>query len=128
MLAGMVVAIVGSRDFADRALVRRVVAGLREEFGETLEVISGGATGADTLAIEAAMFLGVRDREIRPDDARWGDRAHAVRNGQLVEAADLVVAFFSPGERTPGTSETLAMARVKGIPTRVFHEGAWTDR
>ena len=128
MLARMVVAIVGSRDFGDRALVRRTVAALREEFGDTLEVISGGSPGADTLAIEAAMLLGVRDREIRPDDRSWGDRAHSVRNHQLVEAADLVVAFFSADERSPGTSETLAMARVKGIPTRVFHRERWSDR
>jgi hypothetical protein len=127
MLADMVVAIVGSRAFADRGLMLRVVAGLREEFGEALEVISGGAPGADTLAIEAAMTLGVREREILPDEARWADRAHSLRNQALADAADLVVAFFAPGPRSPGTSETLRMAAARGIPARVFHDGHWSD-
>ena len=122
----MVVAIVGSRDFRDRALMLRAVRGLREEFGETLEVISGGAAGADTLAIEAAMLLGIREREILPDEARWPADAHSRRNQSLADAADLVVAFFAPGPRTPGTSETLRMAAARGIPTRVFHDGRWT--
>ena len=122
----MVVAIVGSMGFSDRAAMLRVVAGLREEFGETLEIISGGAPGADTLAIECAMVLGVREREIRPDETRWGALAHSRRNQALADAAELVVAFFAPGPRTPGTSETLRMAAARGIPARVFHDGRWT--
>ena len=127
MLTRMVVAIVGSRTFGDAALMRSVVAGLRDEFGAALEIVSGGAEGADTLGIAAASDLGIANREILPDESRWADRAHSVRNGQLVGAADLVVAFFAPGPRSVGTAETLAFTHAKGIPARVFHEGRWTD-
>lgn len=127
MLVRMVVAIIGSRGFTDAGLVRDVIAGLRREFGEALEIVSGGAEGADTIGIAAARDLGIANREILPDESLWADRAHSVRNGQLVDAADLVVAFFASGPRSVGTAETLGIARAKGIPARIFHDGRWTD-
>jgi hypothetical protein len=122
-----VVAIIGSQGFADAPLVAEVVRGLVAEFGSSLEIVSGGAPGADTLGIAAARGAGATNREILPDHATWGPEAHSRRNLALAEAADVVVAFFGPGPRSPGTSETLGFARARGIPARVHHDGRWAD-
>lgn len=99
------VAIVGSRDFPHQSWVRFYVLGLPA--GAT--VITGGARGVDTWAEEVARGrkLGV---EIFPADwQEHGRAAGPIRNRQIVEAADLVVAFWDGKSR--GTASTLALAR-----------------
>jgi hypothetical protein len=41
--------------------------------------------------------------------------------------ADRLVAFFAPGKRSPGTSDCITIARERGLPVDVYHEGRWTQ-
>ena len=121
------VAIVGSRTFDDDDLIRRVIAGLVAEFGPTVVIVSGGSPGADRRSVELAREAGLSTREFLPDEARDGAEAHWVRNGRIADAADLVVAFYARGPRSPGTTDTIARAHRRGVTSRVFHEGRWSN-
>lgn len=91
-------------------------------------IVSGGAPGADTLAKQACQLLGVKLLELKPKAGRepFAVRAKA-RNTKIVEKAALVVAFYGPGDLSPGTSDTLMKARAAGLPTFVWHNGSWTQ-
>lgn len=111
-------------------LMLKVVTRLATEHGEALTIVSGGAKGADTLAMDAAEMLGIpkkRRKEIPvpSGNAPFRDRALG-RNTKIVENADMVIALFGPGRRSPGTSDTVRKALTKGIPVHVWHEGRWS--
>ena len=106
--------------------MRSIVGQLAAKYEGDLLVISGGAVGADKLAEDACDLLKVKFKEveIKPGREPFAERAKA-RNTRLVEKADMLVAVFAPGPRSPGTSDTLRKAIAKPIPVHVYHEGRW---
>lgn len=110
----MRVAIVGSRDYPNRTQVEEYVATL--EVGTV--VVSGGATGVDTWAVEAAQKRGLKTVVVRPDWATHGKAAGMIRNRAIVEQADAVVAFWDG--QSPGTKHTLDHAARLGKPVTLI--------
>jgi predicted Rossmann fold nucleotide-binding protein DprA/Smf involved in DNA uptake len=116
MDAMLTVAIVGSRDDARPAAVRAFVAALaRKHPGCT--VVSGGARGVDSIAA-AAREVGLAMREFPADWARLGRGAGFVRNRAIVDAAQVVVAFWDG--RSRGTAHTIGLAREAGRQVVVY--------
>lgn len=109
------VGIVGSRDYPDLEAVRRFVAALPEG----TVVVSGGARGVDQTAEDAARARGlVVDVKI----ALWqqhGKRAGPMRNREIVEASDEIVAFWDGV--SPGTRSTIDIAHGAQKKVRVFY-------
>ncbi|MBE6607559.1 MAG: DUF2493 domain-containing protein [Ruminococcaceae bacterium] len=58
------------------------------------EIVSGGARGIDSQAAEYAKEKNIPLTEFLPDYARYGRGAPIVRNKQIAEYADLVLAFW----------------------------------
>lgn len=81
-------------------------------------VISGGALGVDTVAVEEARARGLAHQVYRADWQRYGRRAGAIRNRRIVAAASRVVAFWDGASR--GTAITIDMARELGKPVEVI--------
>jgi hypothetical protein len=90
----MKIAVVGSRGFNDWQLFKSVM----QEYKPT-EIISGGARGADSMAALWAKENKIPLKEIRPDYARYGRAAPIRRNDLIVDAAELVVAFWDGKSR-----------------------------
>ena len=89
-------------------------------------IVSGGAPGADSLAKQCAGMLGVRFLEIKPRSGPEPFRQRAMdRNTRVVKKAAKVVAFFAPGDPSPGTSDTVTKARLELKPTYVWRAGSW---
>lgn len=110
----MKVAIVGSRDYPDLDAVRAYVRAL--PLGTV--VVSGGADGVDKEAVsEARSRFGMGWQEFLPNWAKYGARAGAVRNAEIVAFADRVVAFWNGTSK--GTKITIDMARRAGKPCEV---------
>ena len=76
------------------------------------EVITGGAEGVDELAAEWAKQNGKKLTVLRPDYAAHGKAAPMVRNAQIVNAADAVIAVWDG--QSKGTEATMKMAQKAG--------------
>ena len=86
----MRVAVIGSRHIPSDAAEL-----IKEHLPDfTTEIVSGGATGIDTVAKAVAKELGIPCKEFLPDYARFGKRAPLVRNDEIIDYADMVLAFW----------------------------------
>lgn len=74
-----------------------------------IEIVSGGAKGVDTLAEQFAKNRELKMKVFKPDYSRFGKGAPLVRNGQIVEYADVCVAFIDDESR--GTKYTIEKFR-----------------
>jgi len=111
----MRVAIVGCRKVPDFVDVDYVICHIPYN---CTEIISGGADGIDTLARLAAQKLDLPIREFLPDYQTYGRRAPLIRNEQIVEAADYVVALWDG--HSHGTAHTVDLCFRKHVPIRVY--------
>jgi hypothetical protein len=107
MTAG-ILAIVGGRDFPRLDLVDVFVAAL--PVGTF--VISGGAKGVDTRAIECADKRGLQWDEYLPNKKLASPGRYFARNSEIVLAADRIVAFWDG--KSGGTRDVIEKARRAG--------------
>lgn len=114
-------AIIGSRTFTDyerfSAEVDAVCWDLFSEHDEPREIVSGGATGTDSLAERYARDRGWPLRVFPADWKTWGKAAGILRNRDIVRNADHVVAFWDGSSR--GTAHTIETAKKEGVPLTV---------
>jgi hypothetical protein len=112
----MKVLICGSRSIKDPEVVPRAVQA--SGFQPITEIVTGGASGVDTLADGWAHAVEL-DRTIM--FANWKARGKAAgyhRNERMVRYADVVIAIWD-GKST-GTAHTMQIARIQGKPCYVF--------
>ena len=101
----------GSRTITDATILAEML----EPYAERVtQVISGGATGVDTLAREWAHRHGKPLQELRPDYQRHGAQAPLVRNRQIVTKADEVFILWDGS--SSGTAHTKRTAEQLGKP------------
>jgi len=112
----MKLAVVGSRDFSDSETMARVLDRIRAKHPQ-VTIVSGAGRGADTLAANYAKANGLTLIEFPADWNKHGRAAGPIRNQQVVDASDAVLAFWDG--QSPGTKITIDMARRKGIPVRI---------
>ena len=89
----MILAIVGTRTFSNYELFERIV---EESYDIDLisEIISGGATGADTLAEIFANKFSIKLTVYKPDWDLYGKKAGYIRNKLIIENASNCIAFW----------------------------------
>ena len=75
---------------------------------DTTMIISGGAIGVDTLAEKYADKMDIPKVIVRPDYKKYGKLAPLVRNKQMVDMADMVIAIWDG--RSRGTKNTIDYA------------------
>lgn len=115
------VLVTGSRNWEDRATMRKAMAEVAREFtGHMVTLVHGDAPGADTMAAELAVRMGFW---VEAHPARWnlfGRAAGPRRNQEMVDlGADVCLAFPHPDSR--GTYDCMNRADKAGIEVRVFH-------
>lgn len=91
-------------------------------------IIAGGARGADSLAREVALDLGISYVEYRADWSTYGRSAGYVRNCEQYdkEQPDLVMAFHCDLGASKGTKHMIEYARSRGCPVVVVREDLCT--
>lgn len=105
----------GSRTWEDAQAIRSVLQGL--EPGEDT-VVTGGAEGADTLAHEIAVELGLLTEVYRADWSQ-GKGAGFARNEQMASlGANACLAFWDG--QSHGTADMIERAEKHGIPVKKF--------
>lgn len=110
----MKVAIVGSREIGDFSIEKM----LPKIPPQATELISGGAPGVDTIAVQVALLLDLPIRIFSPDYEKYGRMAPLLRNRQIVDCADLVLAFWD--NHSKGTAHTLKYCIETQKPFRIY--------
>jgi YspA, cpYpsA-related SLOG family len=113
----MRVLVCGGREYSDLGRVFGVLNPLLEQHPD-LEIIEGGATGADTLARDWAHAKNVPVQTFKANWKLYGKRAGYIRNVQMLEEGkpDMVIAF--PGG--PGTGMMVNLADKANVSVRII--------
>jgi hypothetical protein len=114
------VAIVGSRRYPHPEAVRACVARIAERVdAKDIAVLSGGAAGVDSIAVDEARTLGLAV-EVLPAPwemlPRW--LAGHIRNAVVVARSDAVIAFWDG--KSNGTRSTILIAHWLDVPCTVY--------
>ena len=84
------------------------------------EVITGGASGADTHAYECCKEDGFAVVKIEAKWWKYGRAAGPIRNREMLDKKpDLVLAFHDDLEHSRGTLDTVTEAKRRGIEVRL---------
>ncbi len=82
-----------------------------------LILLHGGAKGSDQAAENWAKANGVPTKVIRPDYQNYPPKAAPlIRNSELVQLADAVIALYGQAGRSGGTLDTASKALVANKP------------
>ena len=84
------------------------------------EIVSGGAEGVDSIAEYWAYIHWVPCRVFKPDWKAYGKRAGAIRNKQIVDYCDKLLAFWDG--KSKGTLISIEMAKAAGKLEKVYQE------
>jgi predicted Rossmann-fold nucleotide-binding protein len=113
------VAVVGSRTIQEKDFVFKTLdfylARLLKE--NEVVIVSGGAVGIDSLAVDFAEQKNLKTEIYLPDYKQYGKGATHIRNKQIVEVSDYLIAITTGSN---GTASTIKYANQKGIPTKII--------
>jgi len=114
------VIVAGSRNFNNYDLVKEKLDRiLKQKCDEEICIISGRAKGADSLgeqyAIEHKLYLLL----FPADWDKYGNKAGYIRNVEMAERADALVAFWDGTSK--GTKHMIDIANTKGLKVRVIN-------
>ena len=104
----MELAIIGSRSFNDYDKLKNEV----DKIENITTIISGGAKGADTLAEKYAFEKNIPIKIFPANWSKFGKRAGIIRNKEIIDNCDKVIAFWDGESR--GTTNSITVAKNKG--------------
>ena len=123
----MRVGIVGSRKYTNKNNIRDFVFRLKEEFGDGVEIVSGGCKfGADRYAKKYALEFDMKYVEFPPSHESYNmhcilpkykyGKPYAVwhffeRNKEIAKYSDKIIAFIPEGIKSNGTMNTIEHAQ-----------------
>jgi hypothetical protein len=112
------VIIAGGREFGDYNLLNlKCRQFLLTNYKPTdIEIVSGKARGADRLGEQFAEQYGIKVAEF-PADWDLGKAAGYIRNKDMAEYADALIAFWNGSSR--GTMHMINLAKEKGLAVRI---------
>ena len=111
------IAIVGSRTITNKEFVFATIDYYLSNLNkEEIVIISGGASGIDSLAELYAATNKIKTEIFKPDWEKYGKGAGVIRNQQIVDKADYLIAITTGSK---GTADTIKRAEKKGIPIKV---------
>lgn len=115
----MHIIIAGCRDFNDYQVVEKEVMDFIGKYiGKIeIEIISGGATGADALGERFAKEHGLPLKVIYADWKKYGRSAGPRRNEQMARMAGTLIAFWDGKSR--GTKNMIDTAKKLGLRVKV---------
>ena len=121
------IGIVGARKYTNRRKIKEFVYKLKQQFGEDVEIISGGQPkGADGYAKKFALEFDMKYVEFPPRHYQYNQHCilerfnyskeykvsnYFKRNRQIVEYSDYIVAFIPQGIDSAGTMNTINHAK-----------------
>ncbi len=101
--------IAGGRDFNDYPLLERTVDQFLKDVRDEITIFCGKASGADSLGERYALARGYAVQYFPALWKKFGRAAGPVRNQEMVDRADALVAFWDGKSR--GTAHIIGAAR-----------------
>ena len=115
------VIIAGPRDFNDYFFLYEKCAHLLQNYKpQDLQIVSGGAKGVDALGERFAEEMGIDVKQF-PADWSIGLKAGPIRNRQMAQYADALIAFQPKECKTKGTVNMMNTARELGLKVKVVY-------
>lgn len=111
----MKVIIAGSRDITD---YRQVEAAYLSSNMVITEIVSGGARGVDSLGEQVAKNFGIPVKVFPADWNKYGKRAGALRNIQMANYAEGLIAIWDG--KSKGTKHMIDEANKLGLSVYIF--------
>ncbi|MBO5203293.1 MAG: hypothetical protein J6B72_01610 [Clostridia bacterium] len=106
----MKIAVIGSRDITVDNIGRYV--------SDSDEIVSGGAIGVDSCAAEYAKTNGIKLTVFLPQYDRYGRAATIIRNKEIVNYSDKIIAFWNGSSK--GTLSVIKYAKKLGKPCEII--------
>lgn len=118
----------GSRDFYNYTYLRLILKDYimtNQINPELIEIISGGAKGADTLAIKFAKEYNLNYKVMNADWNKYGKRAGIIRNNDMLTYAinnpnDIAILISFWNGTSKGTKHMIDISNDKGIIVKVI--------
>ena len=115
------VLICGSRDYTDYETFSKIAQQILKEYS-SIEIISGGARGADALAERFAKEYSYKIQVFPADWDKHGKKAGMIRNNQMIKEiktcdTPIVIAFWDG--KSKGTKNTINLAKKENIHTYI---------
>ncbi len=107
----MRVAVIGSRNIQTANIEKYLPANCSE-------IVSGGAKGVDQCARDFAINKNIKLTEFLPDYKRYNRGAPIIRNKQIVDYADFVIAFWD--EKSKGTLSVINYCKQTNTPCKII--------
>lgn len=111
------VIIAGSRTFDDYECLKSTLDVLFKNLREEVVIICGAARGADALGERYAKSHGYEIRYFPADWQTYGRAAGPIRNKEMAQSADALVAFWDG--KSPGTKNMINLAKKYGLKIRI---------
>lgn len=112
------VIVAGGRDFNHYPLLKKKLDNLFGVSDRAIEIVSGGAKGADALGEQYAKEIGCALKVFPADWDKYGKKAGPIRNEQMAEYSDALVAFWDG--KSKGTANMIANARLHNLHVRII--------
>ena len=110
------IGVIGSRSFNDYELLKRT---LDEYLGKVWIIVSVGAKGADSLGEKWAKENNIKTCIYKPDWDTHGKQAGFIRNKDIVEDSDIIIAFWDSMSR--GTEHSINLAKKMDKEIRIVY-------
>lgn len=130
------IGIVGSRKYANKEKVRNILEQCIAKYGKDIQVVSGGAIGADTLGKEVALEKNLKYLEYNPAHETWNQYSgkpkewygkpynvgnYFERNTFIAEDSHILFAFIPAGHQSNGTMDTVGKAKKMNKPCFIIN-------
>lgn len=118
----MKVLIFGSRNWTNYNKILEIVQKLKAKYGDII-IIEGGCRGADLLAKQAAIELGIKYEEF-PADWTLGKKAGPLRNQKMIDEGkpDMAICFHEDIENSKGSKDMRNRLLKHNIPCHIIKE------
>ena len=103
-----VIVVTGDRCYSDVDLISEVLGIYRKKYPK-LEIIQGGATGVDTIALTYAQHFKIPCQSFKANWKMWGRAAGPLRNQEMLDDGNpsLVLAFHNNISKSKGTKDMI---------------------
>lgn len=118
----MKIIVTGPRDYTNYKFVELKIAmiwSMYKKNASNIEIVEGGAKGVDSLAKQVALTHKLSLKEFPADWNKYGHSAGPIRNSQMADYGDILIAFRYINNPSKGTESMIKIALKKGLEVHI---------